>query len=245
MAEGESLCFPALQKSVNKFIEEQKNKQTLSKTRRDVGLLSEFLKSKQENWKIEEIQPQELNEFSEWVYSCCQRKDGGHYQPSSLRGFIASFNRHLKNVRYSNSIAEDREFEQTRTALDTRRKLLKKEDRGSRPFEAGTISNDEVRVLYKSNILWITSAEALINTVWLKNSIRFGLRGCDERRQMCWSDVKLLRDADGTEYLEYCERQTKTRSGEEPRNIKPVKPKAFARPDGPTRKRPSFCTKRR
>ena len=49
MAEGESLRFPALQKSVNKFIEEHKNKQTLSKTRRDVGLLSEFLKSKQEN----------------------------------------------------------------------------------------------------------------------------------------------------------------------------------------------------
>ena len=68
MAEGESLCFPALQKSVNKFIEEQKNKQTLSKTRRDVGLFSEFLKSKQENWKIEEIQPQELNDFlSEFI----------------------------------------------------------------------------------------------------------------------------------------------------------------------------------
>ena len=143
-------------------------------------------------------------------------------------------------MKYSNSIVEDREFEQTRTALDTRGKLLKKEDRGSTPFEAETISDDEVRVLYKSNILWISSAEALINTVWLKNSIRFGLRGCDERCQMCWSDVKLLRDADRTEYLEYCERQTKTRSGEEPRNIKPVKPKAFARPDGPPEKDPVF-----
>ena len=48
MAEGEILRLPYLQKSVNQFIEEQKNKQTLSKTRRNVGLLSEFLKSKQE-----------------------------------------------------------------------------------------------------------------------------------------------------------------------------------------------------
>ena len=40
------------------------------------------------------------------------------------------------------------------------------------------------------------------------NSIYFGLRGCDERRQMRWSEVKILRDVDGTEYLEYCERQT-------------------------------------
>ena len=67
MAEGESLRFPALQKSVNQLIEEQKNnkKKTLSKPRRDAGLLSEFLKSKLENRKIEEITPQDLN--SEWV----------------------------------------------------------------------------------------------------------------------------------------------------------------------------------
>ena len=67
MAEGESLRFPALQKSVNQLIEEQKNnkKKTLSKPRRDAGLLSEFLKSKLENRKIEEIKPQDLN--SEWV----------------------------------------------------------------------------------------------------------------------------------------------------------------------------------
>ena len=67
MAEGEILRFPTLQKSVNQFIKEQKNKQTLSKAR-DVGLLSEFLKSKQESRKIEEIQSQELNDFlSEFI----------------------------------------------------------------------------------------------------------------------------------------------------------------------------------
>ena len=77
MAEGEILCFPALQKSVNQFIEEQKNKQTLSKARRNIGLLSEFLKSKQESRKIGKVQSQELNDFlSEFiltvtVYSNC------------------------------------------------------------------------------------------------------------------------------------------------------------------------------
>ena len=93
-------------------------------------------------------------------------------------------------------------------------------------------------VLYDSNIRGISSAEALINTVWLMNLNYCGLRGCDERRQMRWSDVKILRDAYGTEYLEYCERQTKTRSGEEPRNIRPVKPKTFAMPDGAPEKDP-------
>ena len=215
----------------------------LLKTRRDAGLLSEFSKSKQENRKIEEVQPHELNDFLSEFIVTVKRKDGGDHEPSSLRGFKVSFNRHLKDVMYSKSIVEDQEFEQTRKALDARCKFLKKEGRGNRPFAAEAISDDEVKVLYESNILGISSAEAFINTVWLMNSIHFGLRGCDDYHQMCWSDVKLLRDADGTEYLEYCEHRTKTRSGEEPRNIRPVKLKAFARPDGPPEEDPVFVYK--
>ena len=77
MAEGESLRFPALQKSVNQFIEEQKNKPTLSNTRRGFGLLSEFLKSKEENRKIEEIQPRELNDFLSELIVTVKRNDHG------------------------------------------------------------------------------------------------------------------------------------------------------------------------
>ena len=91
MAEGETLRFPALHKSVQQIIQEQKNKQTLSKTGRDVGLLSEFLKSKQENRNIEEMQPQELPDFLSEFIVTVKRKHGGDYEPSSLRGFIASF----------------------------------------------------------------------------------------------------------------------------------------------------------
>ena len=169
MAEGESLRFSALQKPVNLFIEEQKNKQTMSKTRRDVGLLSEFLKPQQENRKIEEIQPQDSNQwFSEWVYSYCEKKRRGRLWTVKPQ---ASFNRHLKKVKYSKSIAEDREFEQTRKVLDALCKVLKKEGRGNRTFAAEAVSDDEVSVLYKSKLLGISSAEALINTDWLMNSI--------------------------------------------------------------------------
>ena len=50
---------------------------------------------------------------------------------------------------------------------------------------------------------------------------------------MCWGDFQHMRDADGTEYLRFSEGQTKTRSGADPRNIRPIKPKAFATPDLP------------
>ena len=48
--------------SLDKPIDDQKNKNTLSKTRRDVSLLTEFLNSKNESRRIEEIPPKELNE---------------------------------------------------------------------------------------------------------------------------------------------------------------------------------------
>ena len=153
MAEGESLRFPALQKSVNQFIEEQKNKQTLPKTRQDVSWLAvrvSEIQTRKSAWNIEEIQPEELNDFLSEFIVTVKRKDGGDCEPSSLRGFITSFNRYLKNVKFSKSIVEDREFEQTRKALDARCELLKKEGRLNRPAEA--ISDDEVSVLYESNI---------------------------------------------------------------------------------------------
>ena len=48
---------------------------------------------------------------------------------------------------------------------------------------------------------------------------------------MYWGDVQLMKDADGTEYLHFSERQTKTKSGADPRNVRPIKPKAFATSD--------------
>ena len=74
--------------------------------------------------------------------------------------------------------------------------------------------------------------------MWLFNSVHFGLRGCEEHRQMTWGDVQLHMVADGTECLEYSERETKTRMGAEPCNVGAVKPKLFAAPNGPPERDP-------
>ena len=36
---------------------------------------------------------------------------------------------------------------------------------------------------------------------------------------MCWEDVKLCQTSTGQEYLEFNKRETKTRSGNDPRNV--------------------------
>ena len=68
--------FVSPDKPIDKFIEDQKNKNTLSKTRRDVSLLTEFLNSKKQSRGIEEIPPKELNEYISEFIKAVRRKHG-------------------------------------------------------------------------------------------------------------------------------------------------------------------------
>ena len=56
-----------------------------------------------------------------------------------------------------------------------------------------------------------------MNTLWLNNTIHFGLRGIDEHRKLDWGDVSIKKDEQGSEYLEFNERDTKTRTGDDVR----------------------------
>ena len=47
---------------------------------------------------------------------------------------------------------------------------------------------------------------------------------------MTWGDVQLKASADELQFLEYTERQTKTRTGAEPKDTRAVKPKMFSVP---------------
>ena len=48
---------------------------------------------------------------------------------------------------------------------------------------------------------------------------------------MCWGDVKFCQTSTGKEYLEFNERETKTRSGNDPRNVRAIARKMFAVPN--------------
>lgn len=118
--------------SVEEFILEHENKNTAQKTERDVRLLERFLKTKDEDRKIEDIPAAELNEFiSEFIISV-RTKDGNEYEPTSLRSLMASFERHLKKKGYSASIINDLVFEKTRKVLQFKQKQLKKQGKGNK-----------------------------------------------------------------------------------------------------------------
>ena len=56
------------------------------------------------------------------------------------------------------------------------------------------------------------------------------MRGGKEHRDLCWGDIQLkedISDGEAIPYLEYTERQTKARTGENRRDIRPVKPRMY------------------
>ena len=222
--------FVSLDVPVDEFIQNQENKNTLSKTKRDLALLTEYLETKNVQQNLEEIQPRDLDELLSAFLVEVRKKDGDEYEPTTLRSFISSFDRYLRKKDYPTTIIEGQEFRRTREALVAKQKDLKKSGKGNKPNAARNLTDDEVDILYSRGLLGCSSPDALINTLWLNNTQFFGLQGCQAHRVMKWGDVQHKTASDGSEYLEYNERQTKTRTGAEAKNTRQVKPKMFSVP---------------
>ena len=77
--------FVPLESPLDEFIEEQSNKNTLSKTNRDVSLLNEFLRAKEVDKEIENLEAKELDEVLCAFIVEVKKKDGGEYEPTTLR----------------------------------------------------------------------------------------------------------------------------------------------------------------
>ena len=78
---------------------------------------------------------------------------------------------------------KDVQFEQTRKALHSKQRDLKRKGKGIRPNASAASSEEDIQVLYEKNLLGSSTAEALLNTVWFNNTIYFELRGCKEHRE--------------------------------------------------------------
>ena len=95
-------------------------------------MLGRFLKTKVEDWKVEDISAVELNEYISQFITSVRTKDGTEYEPTSLRSLTASFERHLKKKNCSASIINDLVFEKTIKVLQSKQKQLKKQGKGNR-----------------------------------------------------------------------------------------------------------------
>lgn len=123
----------------------------------------------------------------------------------------------------------DLAFKTTRKTLQSKQIELKKQGKGNKPNVSVNVSHtSELNAMYVKSLLGTRNSESLSNTLWLNNTMHFGLRGGKEHRDMSWSDVKLKQTADGEKHLEFNEKQTKTRAGSDCRNVRKIAPKMFA-----------------
>ena len=80
--------------------------------------------------------------------------------------------------------------------------------------------------MWESGVLGGGNPISLLHTMWYLNTKLLGLRGNHESCQLRWGDMELKYLNDGTEFLEYNERLTKTRGGNSA-HLRPFSPKLF------------------
>ena len=198
------------------------------KTFYDLKLVRTFLVEERHEIREIEIPPIELDSYVSKFVLAASTKAGKDYEPSFLRRILASVERHLGHSSYGKTIFIDSDFKKTRDALKVKNKQLKRHGLGNRPKATTALTDDEIEILFDKKLLGSSSPQALLNTLWLNNMIHFGLRECKQQKELRWEDIVLKTDCDGKKYLEYFERQIKTRTGEDPRNQQPIKPRIYA-----------------
>ncbi|XP_052251685.1 uncharacterized protein KIAA1958 homolog [Dreissena polymorpha] len=164
---------------VGDFIVQNENKKTVSKTLSDINKFKRFLMSKAESKEIHHIEPTLLDEYLATFLLSLKKSNGTDFEPSSLRGIIASVDRYLKRHRYGCSVmtGTGAQFALTRDTYNAKKKSLKKQGMGNRPREAHPLSDTDIDLLWEKGILGTESPKALLNTVWLNKCLHFGLRG--------------------------------------------------------------------
>ncbi|XP_070576202.1 uncharacterized protein KIAA1958 homolog [Ptychodera flava] len=229
--------FAALSSNdIDHFVVDQQNSETVRKTKYHVTLFKQYLQEVDEHREIADIPPHQLDPLVGNFLCVVRKEDGTEYEPSYLRGMLSSLERHLRLAKYEASLVTSLDFFSTREKLKAKQKNLRKHGKGNLPHKADTLTDDDVNKLYADRQLGAHTPQSVINTLWLNNMLHFGMRAVKEHRSLCWGDVKLKRDADGREFIEMTnEHQTKTRTGENVSDVRPVKPQMYSYPDDKNR----------
>ncbi|XP_070539519.1 uncharacterized protein KIAA1958-like [Ptychodera flava] len=189
----------------------QRKKNTIRSTNTAVKQFSLWLKAMKpnEHRPLLEIQPTDLDSYLAGYFLGTRQSDG----PDTLTGYQRGIDRFLQEVNYGHSIIRDDEFKRSRKCLAAKRSQLKKLGMGNKPNAADALTSEEEAIFVEKGIVGRNNPESLFYAVWLNNTKILGFRGGQENRQLVWGDITLKATPNGSEYLEFNERETKTRHG--------------------------------
>ena len=214
---------------VKEFIESNKAKNTVKKTKSDLNGWYRWSEAAGETRKLEDIPVDKLNRLLSHFFVSVRKRNGEEYEPVSLTAFQRSIDRHLREMGTNVSILTDREFEGSRKALEAKRKSLRRQGKGGKLNAAEPLSAAEENCLWSSGELGDMNPTVLLHTIWYLCTMHFGWRGVDEHRRVCYGDFQLGNDDEGTEFVELIiERGTKTRNGLEEQQDQAFNPRMYA-----------------
>ena len=156
------------------------------------------------------------------------------YGPDSLTALQRSIDRHLsKDLHKPYSIIRDQQFASSRDKLNAARKSLKKAGKGNKPQAAKTLEAADIQSLWSHGLLGDSTPEALLNSVWLMLSMHMSLRGRDQHYKLTYGDLEVKETTDGKRYVQFNERDTKTRTGDTGQGTRAFRPKMWSTPHNP------------
>ena len=153
----------------------------------------------------------------------------------ALTSIQRSLDRHLTKDHYKPySIIRDVEFSSSQQLLTASKKMLKKEEKGNKSKASQPLEDVEIEQLWISGALGSSSPEILQNTVWFLLCLHLVMRGHNEHYKLRYGDLEVKCSSEGTKYVEFSERDTKTRTSEGS-HTHPFKPKMWSTPEKPDR----------
>ncbi|XP_071118540.1 uncharacterized protein KIAA1958-like [Haliotis cracherodii] len=130
---------------VDQFLDTGVNQNTKRKTEQDVIVLQEEANLEFREFSV--IPPTELSNYLSMFILSVKKKDGGEYEPSSLRSFISSVQRVMKKKGYNKTI-DDVEFSKMKETLTLKQKSLKSQGQGNKPKAAVELSDANIEEMY-------------------------------------------------------------------------------------------------
>ena len=83
------------------------NKNTLQSTNNWIKVWKSWAAQKGYDQSIEKYEPESLNKILEHFYATVRKKDGGDYEPDSLRVMVAAIDRYLTDTNIPSFVTEN------------------------------------------------------------------------------------------------------------------------------------------
>ena len=215
---------------IERYIESGRNANTKKKTEQCIQLFRDYLAHRFVLLKPEDLDHDELNRNLCRFLMQLKRRDGSDYEPVAVRNMVGSIARYLLEKKYDANIMEHQDFRDMREVLKRKLKELKELGLGNQPRTAASLTEEELGSLWSSNVFNTSTPLGLLRVLFFYLSVNFGMRSGQEHRDLKMGDVQLRQDHNGREFLTYQERQTKTRTGADPKNTRKCVPQLWSQP---------------